>query len=127
VNSLSGLSIQGKTDRRHDRSRQRAGPTTGGTVMAQFVLTFRNRRNHVPTDAEGAAWMTWFEQIGPSLADGGSRVGATSSLGAAPTESAVTGYTVVNAPDLEAAVLLAKGCPGLSHGGAVEIGELVAM
>ena len=95
--------------------------------MAQFVFTFRNRGDHVPTEVEGSAWMEWFTQLGPSLADAGSRVGVTSALGAAPTDSVVTGYTVVNAADLEAAVLLAKGCPGLAHGGAVEVGELVAM
>jgi hypothetical protein len=95
--------------------------------MANFVLTFRNTSDHVPDDAEGQAWMEWFPQLGASIVDPGSRVGATSSLGGAPSDSIVTGYTVVTASDLEAAVLLAKGCPGLAHGGAVEVGELVAM
>ena len=95
--------------------------------MSNFVLTFRNVAGHVPNDVEGAAWGSWFGELGSSIVDMGSQVGATSSLGSAPTGGVVTGYTIVQAADLEAAVLLAKGCPGLAHGGAVEVGELIAM
>ena len=95
--------------------------------MTSFVLTFRNVAGHVPNEVEGPAWMAWFGELGSSIIDMGSQVGATSSVGSAPTGSVVTGYTIVQAADLEAAVLLAKGCPGLAHGGAVEVGELIAM
>ncbi len=95
--------------------------------MSSFVLTFRNVAGHVPDEVEGGAWMAWFGQLGPSIVDMGSMVGATSSLGTAPTGGVVTGYTIVKAADLEAAVRLAKGCPGLAHRGAVEVGELIAM
>ena len=95
--------------------------------MTNFVLTFRNAAGHVPDEVERPAWMAWFGELGSSVVDMGSQVGATSSLGSAPTGGVVTGYSVVQAADLEAAVLLAKGCPGLAHGGAVEVGELIAM
>jgi hypothetical protein len=32
---------------------------------------------------------------------------------------------VVDAADFDAAVEVAKGCPGLSHGGGVEVGEAI--
>jgi hypothetical protein len=96
--------------------------------MATFVLTFRNAASHVTDEVEGAAWMAWFGELGSSIVDMGSQVGGTSSLGNAPTTGGVvTGYTIVQAADLDAAVLLAKGCPGLDHGGAVEVGELIGM
>lgn len=95
--------------------------------MAKFVLTFRNSQDHTPSEAEGSAWMKWFEEIGPSIVDPGSQVGATSTLGNGPAGSVVSGYTVVSASDLESAVTLAKGCPGLAHSGAVEVGELISM
>jgi hypothetical protein len=96
-------------------------------TMASFVLTFRSTNDHVATEAEGAAWGRWFEELGAAIVEIGSRVGATSGVGAAPTGTVVSGFTVIRADSLEAAVLLAKGCPGLEHGGAVEVGELVAM
>jgi hypothetical protein len=95
--------------------------------MSSFVLTFRNAADHTPSEVEGAAWMTWFGELGAAIVDQGGRVGGTSSLGGAPTDTVITGYTTVRADDLEAATLLAKGCPGLAHGGAVEVGELVIM
>ena len=96
--------------------------------MTNFVLTFRNASSHVTDAVEGAAWMAWFGELGSSVVEMGSQVGRTSSLGDAPTTGGVvTGYTIVQAADLDAAVLLAKGCPGLEHGGAVEVGELVGM
>jgi hypothetical protein len=96
--------------------------------MTNFVLTFRNAAGHVTDEVEGPAWMAWFGELGSSIVDMGSQVGGTSSLGDAPrTGGVVTGYTIVQAADLDAAVLLAKGCPGLAHGGAVEVGELIGM
>lgn len=92
-----------------------------------YVLTFRNTPDRQVSEAEGQAWMDWFGEIGSAIVELGSRVGRTSSLGAGPTGSVVTGYTIIRAADLEAAVLLAKGCPGLRQGGAVEVGELVTM
>jgi hypothetical protein len=32
---------------------------------------------------------------------------------------------VINADDLDAAVIVAKGCPGLQHGGGVEVGAII--
>lgn len=95
--------------------------------MTSFVLTFRNASSYTPTADVGALWGQWFQELGSAIVDPGSQVGATSTLGAAPSGSVVSGYTVITADNLEAAVLLAKGCPGLKHGGAVEVGELIAM
>ena len=95
--------------------------------MSTFILTFRGATDRSLSEADGAAWMAWFGELGSSIVDPGSQVGATSTLGIAPSMTAVTGYTIIRADDLDAAVGLAKGCPGLSQGGAVEIGELVAM
>jgi hypothetical protein len=39
----------------------------------------------------------------------------------------VTGYSVVSADTLDAAVELAKGCPVLEIGGTVDVYEAVAM
>ncbi|HEX3823578.1 MAG TPA: hypothetical protein VHV79_03830 [Mycobacteriales bacterium] len=93
--------------------------------MANFILTFRAPEDTQTGDE--SAWMQWFGELGGAIVDMGSRVGATSPLGAAPSDSVVTGFTTIKADNLEAAVLLAKGCPAIAHGGGVEVGELIAM
>jgi hypothetical protein len=37
----------------------------------------------------------------------------------------LTGYIVINADDLGAAVQLASGCPGLAHDVSVEVAEVI--
>jgi hypothetical protein len=107
-------------------------PATGRSneeehIMSTFILTFRGATDRVLSEADGAAWMAWFGELGNAIVDPGSRVGATSALGVTPSASAVTGYTIIQADDLEAAAVLAKGCPGLTQGGGVEVGEIIAM
>lgn len=75
------------------------------------------------------AWMTWFETIGPNVVDGGNPVGASKTIAANGSVSdggganPLTGYSVLKADNLDAAVALAKGCPILASGGSVEVAE----
>ena len=95
--------------------------------MSAFVLAFRNDPAVNATEEEVAAWGAWFQQLGASVTDMGSRVGATNLLGTSAGANALSGYTLIDATDLAAATALAEGCPGLSYGGSVEVGEVVAM
>ncbi len=95
--------------------------------MSAFVFAFRNDPAVTATDEELAAWGAWFQKLGPAVTDMGSRVGATRLVGAPAGSNALSGYSVVEAPDLAAATALAEGCPGLSHGGSVEVGEVIPM
>jgi hypothetical protein len=97
-------------------------------MMANFVLSFRGQQGRTVSAAEEAEWGAWFGEIGGSVADFGHRVGSVRALGDGPTDhSSLAGYVVLTASDLDAAVGVAKGCPGLRHGGGVEIGEAVEM
>jgi hypothetical protein len=96
--------------------------------MSNYVLSFRGQSGRTVTADEESAWGQWFQEIGGSIVDFGHRVGRVSALGAGRADgNALTGYVVVAAGDLDAAVALAKGCPGLRSGGGVEIGETVEM
>ncbi len=95
--------------------------------MSNFILTFRGAPDRAVSEADGAAWMAWFGELGAAIVDPGSQVGNTTALGLSPSSTAVSGYSIIQAADFEAAVALAKGCPGLSQGGGVEVGELIAM
>ncbi len=100
--------------------------------MATYLFVYHG--GHAPsTKEEGqqamAAWGQWFESMGADVVDGGNPVGASTTVihdgsvvgngGANPT----TGYSVVNARDLNDAIAKAKGCPILLMGGTVELAE----
>lgn len=94
--------------------------------MSNFVLSFRGQPGRTVGADEEAEWGQWFQKIGDSIVDFGHRVGRMSALGTSRSEGdALAGYVVVAANGLEEAVALAKGCPGLRHGGGVEVGEAV--
>lgn len=68
-------------------------------------------------------WMTWFGLLGKNLVEPGAPLGERKTLGSA-TGSRVTGYCVVQAADLKAAVALAKACPAIAAGDGVEVLEI---
>jgi hypothetical protein len=49
------------------------------------------------------------------------------TLGNCDAETALGGYSLIKADDLQAAVALAEGCPVLNEGGGVEVGELTIL
>lgn len=94
-------------------------------MMSQYVLAFRGKRDRVPDADQEAAWGQWFGEIGNSIVDLGNRVGRATTVGETGPDSVLTGYTLVEADSYDAAVGIAQGCPGLAHGGAVEVGETI--
>ncbi|HSS09168.1 MAG TPA: hypothetical protein VLL25_04735 [Acidimicrobiales bacterium] len=96
--------------------------------MSNYVLSFRGQKGRTVGADEEAEWGQWFQEIGASIVDSGHRVGRVSALGAGRADGdALAGYVVIAAGDLDAAVSLAKGCPGLRHGAGLEVGEAVDM
>jgi hypothetical protein len=105
-------------------------------TMANFVLLYHG--GGMPeTPEEGAkvmqAWTTWFAELGEALVDGGNPVSqvrtitADRSVGSGDGHT-LTGYSIIKANDLDAAVALAKGCPVLDGGSSVDVAEtFVAM
>jgi hypothetical protein len=65
--------------------------------------------------------------MGASVTGPGSPAFARSTLGDTGPDTALAGYTVITADDLEVAVALAQGCPVLGQGGGVEVGELTTV
>jgi hypothetical protein len=95
--------------------------------MPKFVLSFRTPKVRTLDPAEEAAWGEWFGKIGGDIADFGNRVGKASPVGDCGADTTLGGYTLINAENLEAAVTIAKGCPGLQQGGGVEVGTIIEM
>ena len=94
--------------------------------MASFVISFRSPLSSRPEAAEEVEWQRWFGELGSTVTDFGQRVGRVRALGSGERRGdALAGYVVIDADDLDKAVEIAQGCPGLRHGRGVEVGEAV--
>ena len=99
--------------------------------MANFLLVFHG--GSMPeSQEEGAkvmqAWTDWFGVLGDRLVDAGNPVSNVRTIAADGTVSEggtnpSTGYSVIKADSLDAAVAAAKGCPVLAGGASVEVAE----
>jgi hypothetical protein len=81
------------------------------------------------SEAEGKAmtkaWMDYFGKIGPSIVDGGAPLSPTGKMLGKASASKATGYSIVQAASLDAAVALTKDHPHLKHGGGIEVLEVM--
>ena len=105
--------------------------------MTKYVMVYSGGSGEMPTeqaeiDQIMAAWGAWFGQVGESLVDGGNPFGPakTISKGSDATDGgvgALTGYGIINADNLDAALETARGCPILETGGSVSVYEAMEM
>jgi hypothetical protein len=103
--------------------------------MPKYVLAYHGGAPDGEFDqaAVMAAWGAWFGSLGDAVVDGGNPTGASKTLAAdgSTTDGGganpVTGYSLINAADLEAAVSLVKGCPIFAAGGTIEVAEAIDM
>ena len=96
--------------------------------MTTFLFSYRMPKDYTPGRPEAAAaWTDWFEDVGGSLVDRGNPVFESNALGNCGTDTALGGYSLVSAEDLDAAVALAKGCPALAEGAGVEVGVITVL
>ncbi len=71
----------------------------------------------VPTSEIGEAWGAWFASIEDKIVDSGSPFGSGREITKAGTTDlaldidAFTGYTIINAADLDEATAIASTCP----------------
>jgi hypothetical protein len=104
--------------------------------MANYVFAYSGGNgvsaDEAERDAQMARWGQWFEELGSAVVDGGAASGAAKTVGPGGSVSdggsrGLTGYSIVSADSLESAVELAKGCPVLEIGGAVDVYEAITM
>jgi hypothetical protein len=101
--------------------------------MANFVLLYSG--GGMPgSEAERAAvtqaWMAWFGKLGNAVVDEGNPFTPTAKTIAGdgrvsdgPVGTMATGYSIVKADSLSAALDMAKSCPELSGGGKISVYE----
>lgn len=87
--------------------------------MAKFVLVYHGgKMPETPEEKDRvmAAWGAWMEGLGDALVDPGNPFGPPKSIGGEASDPA-TGYSILEAPDQDAAVEMASGNPMTSEDG----------
>jgi hypothetical protein len=104
--------------------------------MASYVFAYSGGNgvaaDEAERDAQYARWGVWFAELGSAVVDGGAAMGTAKTVGPGGSVSdggsrGLSGYSILSADSLESAVELAKGCPVLEIGGAVDVYEVIAM
>lgn len=99
--------------------------------MANYLLVYHGGKMPESPE-EGAkimkAWTDWFGVLGGALVDGGNPVSKVKTIASNGTVSdggvnPSSGYSVIKADNLDAAVALAKACPVLEGGASIEVAE----
>ncbi len=99
--------------------------------MANYLLVYHGGgMPETPADQETVMqeWMQWFEGLGSAVVDGGNPVGRAWTIASDGTvegggANPSTGYSVLSAPNMDAALIMARGCPIIRSGGTVELCE----
>ncbi|MEZ5657514.1 MAG: hypothetical protein R3E83_03015 [Burkholderiaceae bacterium] len=104
--------------------------------MAKYLYVYHGGK--APTnEAEKVrvmdAWGQWYGSMGSAVIDGGNPVGQSYTVqsdasvvengGANPA----SGYSLIEAKDLQSALDMAKRCPILASGGSIEVAEAIDM
>jgi hypothetical protein len=104
--------------------------------MPKYLLAYHGG-SQPATPEEGAkvtqSWRDWIAGLGDAIVDVGNPTGPAKML--APNggvtlgggDAAVSGYTILQADTLDAAVGLAKGCPQLKANGMIQVAEIVPL
>ncbi|MEM7193540.1 MAG: hypothetical protein AAF402_01230 [Pseudomonadota bacterium] len=104
--------------------------------MTKFIFVYHG--GSMPETEEEAAlmmakWHSWFDGLGSAVIDGGNPVGLSKTVnsngsvddhgGANPA----SGYSLLQADTIEAALDMAQGCPIRESGGSIEVAPIVEM
>ena len=101
--------------------------------MANFVLLYSGG-SMAESEAEQAAvmqaWGVWFGGLGSAIVDGGNpftltakSIASDGTVSDGSVGTKATGYSIIKADSLNAAVEMAKGCPVLQSGAQISVYE----
>ncbi len=109
--------------------------------MPKYVLAYHQNSGapgQMPESEEAMAtmmkaWQDWFGALGANLLDGGNPIAFAKTIASDGTvidgggSNPITGYGLIQADDIDAAIALANGCPVLANDGNVEVAEAIDM
>ena len=103
--------------------------------MAQYVIVYLGG-SPPSTPEEGkqhmAKYMDWLSSLGDKAVSPANPLKGTQTVNPDGSvsdggESGMSGYTIIEADSMEAAMAVAKACPFLEIGGSLEVSELMKM
>lgn len=103
--------------------------------MPQYVISYLGG-NRPATKEEGMEHMSkykaWLSALGESVVSPANPFGHTHTVNSdrsvvEGSQSSMSGYTIVAADSIDAAIAIAKDCPFLDIGGSLEVSELMQM
>ena len=102
--------------------------------MPQFVFAYHGGK--MPEDPEEGAklmarWEAWMAGLGDAMVNPGHPVGKSSTVSSSGVtndggSNPLSGFSLVQADTIDAAIEMAKGCPHIEHG-TIEIAETMKM
>jgi hypothetical protein len=103
--------------------------------MARFVFAYHGGPNSMSPE-EGRAhmgqWMAWMNGLGDAVVDRGMPVGKSMTVGPDGVSEGggpnpISGFTIVEADDMAAALEMAGRCPHVDIGGTIEVAPALDM
>ena len=101
--------------------------------MANFVLIYSGGsmpESKIEQAAVLQAWGAWYGKLGSAVVDGGDpftpktkRIARDGTVSDGPVGTLASGYSILKADSLGAAVEMAKSCPVLHGGGQISVYE----
>lgn len=103
--------------------------------MAQYIITYLGG-DQPSSPEEGkqhfAKYKEWLASLGDSAVSPANPLKNTNTVNSDGTittgsTTSMSGYTIIDADSMEAALTIAKACPFLDIGGSLEVSELIQM
>lgn len=104
--------------------------------MTKYLLSYHGGdmpKDQTEGEAVTKAWTDWMGSLGNALVEAGNPTSTAMTIapGGNVTNGGgvnpVTGWSVIEAGDMDSAVKLAKGCPQLKANGSIEVSEVMAL
>jgi hypothetical protein len=96
--------------------------------MPKFLVTYHGSGAPSPDEAQHAmaAFMAWASSAGDALVDPGAPLGpartvTASSVSEGPADGPASGYSILEAADLDRAVEVVRSHPFISRGGSLQV------
>ena len=103
--------------------------------MSSYVFAYHGgKRPESPEEGAKymAKWKAWIGGLGDAVVNPATPLGKSKTVSSAGVSddggsNPLSGFSIVNADTMEAALEMAKGCPHLELGGTLEVAEVMEM